>query len=79
MGISFLTILVFYLPSDSGEKVSKYLTTSGFDKHCPKLLEKSLNVIHTLGPGIQMMDPFGCFLPISIGFGYMKLQKLQWC
>ena len=23
MGISFLTILVFYLPSDSGEKVSK--------------------------------------------------------
>ena len=21
-----------------------------------------INVIHTLGPGIQMIDPFGCFL-----------------
>jgi nicotinic acetylcholine receptor len=27
MGISFLTILVFYLPSDSGEKVGKYITS----------------------------------------------------
>lgn len=25
MGISFLTILVFYLPSDSGEKVSNFV------------------------------------------------------
>ena len=28
MGISFLTVLVFYLPSDSGEKVNKLLRDS---------------------------------------------------
>lgn len=27
VGITFLTVLVFYLPSDSGEKVSKYCQT----------------------------------------------------
>ena len=43
MGISFLTILVFYLPSDSGEKVSNSITNSGLDKNRPKLLEKTLN------------------------------------
>ena len=28
VGISFLTVLVFYLPSDSGEKVNEYLKIS---------------------------------------------------
>ena len=32
MGISFLTILVFYLPSDSGEKVCFLYVYESFDK-----------------------------------------------
>lgn len=34
MGISFLTVLVFYLPSDSGEKVNNFLALRAHHLHC---------------------------------------------
>jgi hypothetical protein len=45
MGISFLTVLVFYLPSDSGEKVSSHDTVIPTSQHCYKILNFLQNVV----------------------------------
>ena len=57
MGISFLTVLVFYLPSDSGEKVNKFIE---FD-----LFRINIIIIFLLG---QSFDKHSSFIDGFLSF-----------
>lgn len=46
MGISFLTILVFYLPSDSGEKVSEFSVSYLHEQMDASMLQWVHMVLH---------------------------------
>lgn len=65
MGISFLTVLVFYLPSDSGEKVNHFLELRAHNVHCFRKY-RLMKLVVCIGVAVDL-DPSvaDCVLPAA--------------